>query len=254
MKKILSFLSVLGFLSISTAQNTNKMYDKWSVEFNEGLNKAFYNWEYDGAPTRLAHLDLGVRYMLNDKFGFKAAFGHDQLKNNKSEHKFKTNIYRYNIEGVFNIGRLLSFEDWTGRIGLLLHAGGGLTKLNYSTVGGRKNDASHLMIGVTPQIKISNRVVLTIDVTSINNFQQAYTFDGYNRPEAVIKGTGTVQVNDDTGTTTIEIADPSAKFLKHMNPILNTSIGVTYYFGKNKKHVDWAAVDEIKTLTEEEQN
>jgi OmpA-OmpF porin, OOP family len=247
MKQTLLILSLIGTSIISNAQQFEKTkdeYNKWSIEVNGGLNNALYNWEGKEAPARIGHFDFGARFMLNSKFGFKGSFGYDQLKNADNNPNFKTNIYRYSLEGVFNIGRLLSFEDWTGRVGLLLHAGGGLSSMNYKndTYGKRTDTPSHLMIGITPQVKINDKISLTFDVTSINNFQQKYTFDGYNRPESVIKGTGTVVVDNNTGITTIEIADPSTKFLKHINPIVNVTFGITYHLGKNKKHVDWEDV------------
>lgn len=244
MKRILSLLGVLGMAVISNAQETTSTtneYDKLSVEFNLGLNKAVNNWETQAAPTNLKHFDLAARYMLNTKFGFKGSFGFDRLKNDEGNANYKTNIYRYSLEGVLNVGRILEFEDWTGKVGLLLHAGGGLTHMSFNTMGGRSIGASHLMLGITPQVRITDRIAVTADFTAINNFQQEYTFDGYNRDNGVITGTGTVVVDNHQGTTTVNIADPSQKFLKHVNPILNASIGVTYYIGSRQKHADWYA-------------
>jgi OOP family OmpA-OmpF porin len=67
------------------------------------------------------------------------------------------------------------------------------------------------ILGLTGQIKLSNRAVLTGDLTGIINGRQNYNFDGMS-----VTRTGAF----DGG-------------------ILNASVGLTFYLGKNELHADW---------------
>lgn len=239
MKKILLPLIAI-FLSNSNLIAQNKEYNKWSFELNGGATQPLYNWT-EGYSTSLGflHLDAGFRFMMNDKFGLKASVAHENIKNGKDSEHFKTNIQRYSVEGVVNVGRILSFEDWTKTIGLLVHAGASYTTLKYDNFPNRKDDAIAVIFGITPQVKLSNRIALTFDFTALNNFGQGYTWDGADRPNNEIQAGGTVVVDGESGIVDITVPDPSAKFLKHFNPIINTTVGLTFYLGNKPSHADW---------------
>ena len=201
--------------------------------------------------------------MVNTKFGLKASFGYDNIKNGDESKSFKTDIYRYNLEAVVNLGRVLSFEDWTKTIGLLVHGGGGVSTFKFGNFPDRKDNAITLMAGITPQVRLSNRIALTLDITALNNFSQAYTWDGSVRPNKDLNASGTVKVDDESGTVNIKVPDPSQKFLKHLNPMLNTTIGVTFYLGNKPSHADWyvpntdkdnSEITELQNELEELQN
>lgn len=254
MKKLLLPLLTLFIANNSVTAQTSE-FNKWSVELNGGANKALHNWgEGYSAPYNFLHADAGVRFMINSKFGLKASFGYDNLKNGDSSKSFKTDIYRYNLEGVINVGRVLSFEEWTNTIGILLHAGAGYTTFNFGNFPDRNDDAVNIMVGLTPQIRLSNRIALTLDVTAINNFKQKYTWDGSVRPNDDLKASGTVEVDGEKGSVNISVPDPSKKFLKHLNPILNTSVGVTFYLGNKPTHADWYVNKKDNTEIVEMQN
>lgn len=239
MKKILLPILSLFFTSNVVNAQTSE-YNKWSIELNGGMSKAFYNYT-DGYSSKNAfsHAGFGVRYMANNKFGLKASVNYDNIKNAKNSPNFSTDVYRYNLEGVINLGRVLTFEDWTNTIGLLVHGGAGYTTFHFDNFPDRKDGAINLMFGITPQIRLGNRVALTLDVTAINNFKQKYTWDGNHRPDNDIKASGTVSVDGETGTVDISVPDPSKKFLKHLNPMLNTTVGLTFYLGNKPTHADW---------------
>lgn len=239
MKKLLLPLLTL-FIANNTVTAQTSAYNKWSIELNGGANKALHNWgEGYVAPYNFLHADAGVRFMINNKFGFKASFGYDHLKNGKDSKSFKTDIYRYNLEGVVNVGRILSFEEWTNTIGILFHAGAGYSTFDFGNYPNKKDNAVNVMVGLTPQIRLSNRIALTLDFTAINNFKQAYTWDGSDRPNSDLNATGTVVVDNETGSVNISVPDPSKKFTNQLNPLLNTSIGVTFYLGNKPTHADW---------------
>jgi OOP family OmpA-OmpF porin len=70
----------------------------------------------------------------------------------------------------------MNFETWTNTIGLLGHTGFGLSFLERKDP--LKDRMGNFMAGVTGQIKLSDRVALTGDFTTILNAKQNVAFDG----------------------------------------------------------------------------
>ena len=224
MKKIiltLVFASAMTTLSAQTEtpKPTEEGYNKWSIELAGGVNKP-------QSPMTVGHststpspyvVDLGARYMFNNKFGLKADFGFNSLTGGKNSIDFDTKYYRADIQGVANLGRIMNFETWTQRIGLLGHAGFGLSMLERKDPSYVKDRMGNFIAGITGQIKLTERVALTADFTTISNASQNVGFDGAS-PSYGRGFTGT---------------------------IYNGTIGVTVYLGKNSKHADWVS-DEDK--------
>ncbi|OYX83629.1 MAG: flagellar motor protein MotB [Flavobacteriales bacterium 32-34-25] len=222
MRKKIATVSLLVLSFAASAQNmgttsTEKSvdvnaYNKWSIELNGGVNKttgAMTSGFYTATPN-FFHADLGVRYMFNPKFGLKLDFGYDKLKEGKESFAFDSNYFRTDLQGVINLGRVLNFETWTNRIGLLGHGGFGVSMLTSDGFDGEDYMANGIA-GLTTQIRLSNSVALTADFTGIINGNQTNNFDGMSQTNA-----------------------------KAFNgSIFNASLGLTFYLGKNKKHADW---------------
>lgn len=269
MKKIILSVLTLTSLTIVTAQETEKEkrvdYDRWSIEANGGFNKLIGMWGVNfnngyNSGVGFRHFDVGVRYMLSTKAGLKLDFGYDTF-NEKSGPSWDATMWRIGLQGVVNVGRLLDFEDWTNTIGLLAHAGGAYGSYNTDY---KDDPVLTAIAGMTLQFKLSDRFAITLDGTAMNNFSQSQTFNGGPRdkkyinvtataPGGTYPGTGTATVNGQTGNVNIVVVvpdqtvnasavDPSTKYFKMFAPILNASVGVTYYFGK-KTHADWYVGD-----------
>ncbi|MFA7446195.1 MAG: OmpA family protein [Flavobacteriaceae bacterium] len=269
MKKVILSVLALTSLTIVNAQETEKEkrvdYDRWSIEANVGVNKAMSMWgvnfnEGYNNGVGFRHYDLGVRYMLSSKFGLKLDVGYDTF-NESSGPAYDADMLRFGLQGVVNLGRVLDFEDWTNTIGLLAHAGGAIGSYNTDY---KDDKVVSAIAGLTLQFKLSERFAVTLDGTAINNFGQNQTFNGGPRdvkyitvtataPGGSYPGTGTATIDGHTGdvnitvvvpdqTVTASAVDPSAKYFKMLAPILNASVGVTYYFGK-KTHADWYLED-----------
>ncbi|RTY88373.1 OmpA family protein [Flavobacterium sp. RSP49] len=225
MKKIiltLVFASAITTLSAQTetVKNTEIDFNKWSIEIAGGFNKpqqpltAGY---FTSTPSPFV-ADLGVRYMFNNKFGLKADVGYNSFQAKKESINFDTQYYRANLQAVANLGRVMNFETWTNTIGLLGHTGFGYAQL--------RNDNNHIqdkmgnfIAGVTAQVKLTNRLALTGDFTTIMNFGQNTAFDNASlTPEA----------RGFSGT------------------LFNGTVGLTVYLGKNEKHADWVIDHESK--------
>ena len=200
--------------------------NKWSFEFAFGTNKAVrpFGTGYNSSETNffsassLNHFDFGFRYMLNSKFGVKSDIAFDIITNKTDSGSlpFRSMQYRIGFQGIFDIGKSFQFESFSNTLGLLAHGGIQFSQFkSKSGVAGNQEAAvdsnGGFLIGITPQIKLSDRTVLTLDFTVLSNAGQNLNWDGSK----------SAQENNLTGL------------------LYNTSIGLTFYLGKNQKHSDW---------------
>ncbi|MBC7847667.1 MAG: OmpA family protein [Flavobacterium sp.] len=211
----LAFAFAVNTISAQTETAEKKPVDfnQWSIELAGGLNKPQRPMT-SGYSTSLISpyvVDLGVRYMVNNKFGFKADFGYNSFQGKNESIDFDTKYYRVNLQGVANLGRIMSFETWTKTIGLLGHAGFGLSFLERKDPSYLKDRMGNFMAGITGQIKLTNRIALTGDFTTILNAKQGLAFDGASTSST--RGFGGI--------------------------LFNGTAGITVYLGKNAKHADW---------------
>ena len=221
MKKIVITLAFALSLMHAKAQTENNTtsYNKWSVELDGGFNKPqrpFTPGSYYTARISPYTVDLGVRYMMNNKFGLKADVGYNNFTGQKnSSIDFDSNYYRIDLQGVANLGRIMNFETWTNTFGLLGHAGFGVGRLENKDFH-FKDNVGNLIAGLTGQIRITDRIALTGDVTTICNAFQDHTFDG-----------------------------AAATHARGFSGLLfNGTVGLNIYLGKNTKHADWVVISE----------
>lgn len=228
-KTVLTLAIMLGLthLHAQTAKenNTETNYNKWSIEVAGGLNKPqrpFSAKEYYTSFPSPFTVDLGVRYMFNNKFGLKADVGYNSFTDGGSSASFDSKYYRFDLQAVANLGRIMNFETWTKTIGLLGHAGFGLAQLENKNL--HKNDnIGNFMAGVTGQIRLSDRFALTGDLSTILNATQDATFDGVYRNKTERGFSGIIF----TGT-----------------------VGLNYYLGKQTKHADWVVIEQQSNETD----
>lgn len=231
MKKNLLLLAMLslGFAATAQEEKSGVDYNRFSIEANGGLTKA-NNPFADKYYTNIApfHVDLGLRYMFNPKFGLRLQVGYDKMKGNDRSLPFETEYMNANLQGVVNLGRIMDFETWTKVLNVQFHTGVGYAQLD----GDRFDKAENTMnfiVGLTGQVKLSERIALNADFTMLNNTGQAdHTWDGTS-PNPEIRGFD--------GT------------------LYNASIGIAVYLGKHAKHADWTTNadltdDKLKALEE----
>ncbi|OYU81011.1 MAG: flagellar motor protein MotB [Flavobacterium sp. BFFFF1] len=220
MKKLLLALTFVSTLSLSaqtgdaSADSTDTGYNKWSLELNGGVNKPSkpFAENYFTATPSFFTADLGARYMFNNKVGIKFDIGYSRLQaKDNSIAPFTTHYYRADVQGVVNMGRVLNFETWTKRIGFLAHAGGGYGQFK-SDDQEYTDRVGNFIIGLTGQFKLSNRVVITGDFTSMTDLFQNRTFDGTSR------------IHEQRGWE---------------GGIFTGTIGLTVYLGRHEQHADW---------------
>ncbi|BAO56758.1 OmpA domain protein [Nonlabens marinus S1-08] len=190
-------------------------YNQWSVDLGLGVHKPVRpvaEGYFTNTPS-IGQADLGVRYMINDKFGLNLDLGYNRFEGDDESLPFKSQAYRVSLEGVVNAGTFLGFREWTDRFGLLLHGGAGVTTLKYQEPRDIEDGDQMLnfTVGATPQLRVSDRVALFADLSIFGHVRQDRSFDG-TRP------TGTRGFNG---------------FL------VNASVGASFYLGGNDVHADW---------------
>lgn len=217
-------LTVVTTKAQENLEKTEKQFNRWSVEVNAGPNKAIkpFASRYSSSNetkvlnvSSVNHFDLGLRFMVTPKFGLKFDLASDQISNQKGSNSlpFEVQQYRLGLQGVVNAGRIMGFEEFSKSIGVLVHAGLQISRvtpqmgINY----GLSENNGGIMFGITPQIRITNKFVFTADFTILSNVRQHLNWDGSNSDQS----------NNLTGQ------------------MYNTSLGLTYYFGKKEKHADW---------------
>lgn len=218
-------------------QDTEKEFNKFSIELNVGLNRPdnYFSPGYfqtdvanEYAFSSINHFDLGLRYMFSEKFGLKLDAGYDIFEPEGDESlPYESNLLRIGFQGVVNFRSILNFDSFTKKFGLLGHGGVHYSFFNPESQngvdlgGGDADEVAGFMIGLTPQFKLSNRFVLTADATFIRNYRQHRTWDG---------GPGLSNLNAE---------------------YMNFSLGITAYLGKHDIHADWYVDDESDEFEEE---
>jgi OmpA-OmpF porin, OOP family len=233
MKKIILSTLMVGALAIG-AQAQDDDFNKWSIEVNGGFNKPMSPLTpgYYSPTLNIGHADLGVRYMFNEKFGTKLDFGFGSFSEASQDNnpEFSTNYYRVNLQGVANLGRIMNWETFSQRVNLLGHAGFGIGRVTpqQNEWEGFQDDVYNLIAGLTAQVRLSDRIALNADVSTIMNGRQNVAFDGASSITPLDYSFYGPKANWWTGT-----------------------LGLSFYLGGSSTHADWY-LRESKYATKEE--
>lgn len=235
---ISSGLSVSGQTKQIEKDTVSGNFNKWTIEISAGQMKGvspYADGYYSSNPDKFfGNIDvnsftLGARYALGPKFGLKTTVSYDQLKNlsNKSL-PFKMQQIGISFQGVINANRLFNIEEELGRFGILIHAGVKIDQLKSKTENtvdnfnyDKKELNGGLIIGLTPQYRISNRIAIFGDVTVQNNFRQHFNWDG-------------------------SFSNLSTNNMKGQSVM--TSIGLSFSIGDNEIHGDWSVIKDAKII------
>ncbi|MUV02510.1 OmpA family protein [Flavobacterium rakeshii] len=211
---------------VQESGNSND-YNKWSIDVNGGFSKPANPMSpgYHSSAFNFFHADLGFRYMFNTKFGLKLDAGYDVMSEDDGP-EFESKLLRTSLQGYANLGRIMEFESWTNRFNLLGHMGVGVGQLKNDDRFEGEDWIGNFLIGLTGQVRLSDRVSLNADFTMINSFSQQKAWDGGNYER-------TKQGFDST--------------------LYNATVGLSIYLGKNEKHADWFVDDKSDELDALEQ-
>jgi|SRR5690554_267106 len=201
-------------LLFSTAFFAQDNYNRWTVEAGANITKAIKGYTSDSYNNTFGESlggELTARYMVNNKFGVQLGGFFSELKPVDGSIPFKTEYYGLQLEGVANLGNLLGFRTWTQSFNVLAHAGAGISIINPTSPSLGADNTPTVMAGLTPQVRISDRITFYADATFQANWRQDHAWDG---------------------ASTI-----SGRFIE--SDALTISAGIQVALGKHKKHADW---------------
>lgn len=211
-------LSIAAFLLIGitvSAQKYDREYNVWSVEVQTGYhiplapNKFVELGDYDGA---FKQVQAGVRYMINDTYGIRAHFGTLNFED-PNDSSFNIKYKRVALDGVANVWKVMDVKgDFKNTIGLLFHLGAGVTFANPSSISRGTDHIGNIIVGFTPQLKISKNFAFYGDVSYMANIKQHYSYGG-------------------------ELFD--LEYKHETGGLVNLSAGLIFSFGNKENHADW---------------
>jgi hypothetical protein len=199
MKKKIAILALL----LSAAAFSQEHFQQYSIEADYG-----FNYVRNPKLSGLNHFGVGFRYMIDEYWGVKFDYGHESFSTNTSAGT-GSDYHRFSAQAVYNLGRALNFRQLTnGNVNMLLHAGLGASGLDSDTLEGM-DKMGNVIAGGTLQLYVSDSFAITGDASGILNFSQQRRFDGISN---------------------------GGEFTGKM---FTVSLGLTYYFGRNKSTADW---------------
>lgn len=243
MKKLLLIISCCLAL-LANAQTTENQtttdstttFNRWTLEAMTGFADGNYPYG-SGFSARdkknvishftINNFDIGARYMVTPKFGFKASLAYAKFtESDKNSLPYESNQFTFAFQGVINAAKILDFKQ-DSRFGLLAHAGiqvGSLTsktknKLDdtFGIVPNGYYDKTEyhggFVAGITPQYRIAPKLALFVDLSVYFNYRQHMNWDG-------------------TGANTSDLYGKTT----------NLAIGLSYALGKDKEHGDWKVI------------
>lgn len=245
MKKITLLSLVLASTTALNAQNeevandtlASPEFNRWTIEASVGQAKGVKPYSpgyfssdpgtFFGKPQANSFA-LAGRYMFSPNFGFKGTLHFEEIRNIKGNGSlpFKMQQFGVSIQGVVNLSRLFGIQESLNRFGLLAHAGVKIDAMTSKTQNIVENDHNYnvtewnggLVVGITPQFRITNRLAAMLDITVQNNYRQHFNWDGM-------------------------YADIS----NNLNgQLISGTIGLSYSLGADDMHGDWATIRDKK--------
>ncbi|MEK8179895.1 OmpA family protein [Flavobacterium buctense] len=225
---IFSFNFSNAQVAVDTTGTLGDSYNRWTIDVYAGQAKGIKPYAdgfYSSDPTKsfggfeVNSFGAAARYMLSPKFGFKLDLNYDKFTNQSGSGSlpFETYQYRLGFQGVVNAVRLFGLEESLGRFGLLLHGGLQVARM-HSDVVNKDELNGGLIVGFSPQFRISNSISVIADISLLNNFRQHLNWDG-------------------------SYANSSENLSGQM---IVTTLGLSYSFGREKIHGDWAIIQDKK--------
>lgn len=216
MKTLLIFLIFTTAL-VAKAQD----YNRSSLGLSTGGHDGMHNTLHTTRIYQFTHYEANYRYMFNNRVGLKFDAGFDNFK--FTDGHPATKALRFSIQPTFNLTDLLHFDDFSSKLGLQLHVGGGYatmwnkTQLSgpaelFNLQEGSVDEILQGIIGLTPQFKVSDKLSINADVSFMGNIRQNNGFDFEATP---VQGGG------------------------FSGYYASATIGFNYYLGQAITHADW---------------
>lgn len=206
------FVVIFLFSSLFSVAQV-KHFDRVSLELGTGVHVPLAPNDGISRSKYIAfkQFHLGGRYMFTETFGVKGYYAFNHFSNPDNNNQSLV-FNRLGLEGVANLGQLFNVEYRTRRtLNMLLHAGGGISFANPSSVSGTDH-MGNIMVGLTGLIRVGDRFAIMGDMTLINNIKQHYAYNG-------------------------NVLDPNLEAVT--GKFVNVSVGIIYYLGSENNPADW---------------
>ncbi|MGL2964644.1 OmpA family protein [Flavobacterium sp. RSB2_4_14] len=239
MKKCLLVLFAILFsfstnaqVAVDTTGVLGDSFNRWSIEASVGQGKGikpYADGYFSSNPDKffgglqLNSFGIGVRYMISPKFGLKLDFNYEDFENQDGTASLDYRMlqYRTSIQGVVNLIRLFDIQESAGRFGFLMHGGIQVARMTSKTEApGHNYDLTEtnggLILGFMPEFRITKALAAFIDLSLLASYRQHLNWDG-------------------------SYSDPTNNLAGQM---VSTSFGLSYSFGNEKIHGDWAIIQD----------
>lgn len=236
------FCSLAAFSQKEEKKETSGRNSNWIIEASVGNIKgvkpyadSYFSSKPNGVFGQIEpnSFSLGGRYLMGEVFSVKASAGYDRFRNYNSQSQstgadarpFDMRQINVQVQGFVNGGKLFNVGNQLGRWNFLFHGGlqvvamtsktenflnpatGDVEVHNYNITeynGG-------LIFGVTPEFRVTNRLALQLDVTSVHNYRQHFNWDG--------------SYSDDTENLS--------------GSTISLNLGLSFSLDRNTMHGDW---------------
>lgn len=165
-------LSLAGF-----AQQSR--FNTLSLELGGGVHMPFFPSDN---LDRMAFISLNQfqvagRHMFNESFGLKVQYAHHVFADRKATDESLTQ-HKMTVEAVYNIGEALNFNyTFYENFALLMHAGVGFSSLKPNSLSEYEYTPT-IQGGLTPLIRLTDKIALYLDGTVVVNVGQKYAYNG----------------------------------------------------------------------------
>lgn len=163
--------------------------------FSSKPNSFFGQWE----PNSFS---IGARYLMGEVFSVKGSIGYDRFRNYNNisqstglpSKPFELRQFNLQVQGVANLAKLFNVHKELNRFGFLVHGGIQVASMTSKTENipegtpGYPDGEVHnynvteynggIMFGVTPQYRITKKLAIQLDVTTVFNYRQHFNWDG----------------------------------------------------------------------------
>jgi outer membrane protein OmpA-like peptidoglycan-associated protein len=217
MKKIL-LVTGLTLSSLSFGQST---FNKMSVDFGWGSNKALSGPMMGKAVKKqFAHIDLGARYMMNNRWGLYGGFVYENYNSTVNSLDYTTGSFGLKFEGILNLRNTLDFNTFTQKFGAFAHAGPSVIFNTGKSSDDAKTYSMEKLVGwttgLTLQYKVTNKLAIKGDISFV----------------AYLKGNRSLDLQTYKKGGLINGFDGTSGFM---------TVGLSYYLGKGSNHADWTS-------------
>ncbi|MGV7105451.1 hypothetical protein [Flavobacterium sp. U410] len=196
MKKTTPILLLVFFLFLNLT-NCFAQYYKYSIDVNYGLSGVSQPNIND-----FSHFGVGFNYEFDEIYSLRLDYGSDQFRtfNERIGAEAGLDMSRISLQGAVNLSTISSRIRIYDPINVFVHGGFGLSSIK-STLGSGRDNTVNFLGGITPRIKLTRQLYLSLDASAIFILSQHYNFDGDLAYSDVVNSFTSITYNVTAGLT-----------------------------------------------------